>query len=71
MRLTPAGIFAVVAIVGLIAASIPVYALVLGLGWAWRLWIATVLYMVSALDILLPSRPAPFRPAGVSPKVRR
>ena len=68
MRLTPAGIFAVVAIVGLIAAAIPVYALALGLGRAWRLWIATVLYMVSAVDILLPSRPGPFRPAGLFTK---
>ena len=47
VRLTPAGIFPFVVLGCLIAAATPVYALIFGLAWAWRLWVATVSHVMS------------------------
>ena len=47
VRLTPAGIFVTLVVGFIVAGATPAYALLLGLGWGWRLWIAAASHVMS------------------------
>ena len=47
VQLTPAGLFAAVALGCFIAVATPAYALFFSLGWGWRLWIAGTSHVMS------------------------